>query len=128
MLRAFMQAEYAKCPTPTILMGDMNQSLTSDILASLTEPARLITDLYLKDSWSLSDTSSNRVPTHYHFAKGNVLDYLLVSQEFDPNWSCSMLQIVDYTVLDEHLINPHSQQDRYASDHAFVALKVHILV
>ena len=128
MLRAFMQTEYAKCPTPTVLMGDMNQSLSSDILTSLTEPAHTTTDLNLKDSWSLFGTPDSRVPTHYHYAKGNVLDYLLVSQEFDPDWPCSMLEIADYIVLDKHLINPHSQQDRYASDHAFVALTVNVLV
>ena len=128
MLRTFMHFEYAKHPTPTVLMGDMNQSISSDILTSLTEPGHSISGLYLKDSWSMFDTPTTRAPTHYHFAKGNTLDYLLVSQEFDPNWSCSMLEVVDYTVLDKHLTNPHSQQDRYASDHAFVALKVNILV
>lgn len=132
MLKLYMDKQYQNSPMPTALLGDMNQPLTSDITGLLTQ----LTDdegetLVLTDSWHLykhADTSPSRAATHYHFSKGNILDYVLLSQEFQPDSQCSIAEVTSYLVQDQHLINPIYQQDKQASDHAFVAVGTQFLV
>lgn len=130
MLRDSMQNQYKNNPIPTVLMGDMNQPITRNGVNSvLTEPfGDSVTELQLRDGWDLQVTPAltDRPATHYHFSQGNVLDYILLSQEFDAHSEVSVAEIVDYQVLDQHLINPSYERDKYASDHAFVALTVEI--
>ena len=130
MLRDAMQRQYALIPMPTVLMGDMNQAITpTSVNNVLTEHyGDSVTDLQLNDGWELqmSPSLESRPATHYHFAKGNVLDYILLSQEFDAHADVSIAEVTDYQVLDSHLINPSFERDKNASDHAFVALTVEI--
>ncbi|MGR5193960.1 endonuclease/exonuclease/phosphatase family protein [Vibrio rotiferianus] len=130
MLRDAMQRQYASSPMPTVLMGDMNQAITpTSVNNVLTEHfGDNVTDLQLSDGWELqvSPSLESRPATHYHFAKGNVLDYILLSQEFDAHTDVSIAEVTDYQVLDAHLINPSFERDKNASDHAFVALTVEI--
>ncbi|GAB7227687.1 endonuclease/exonuclease/phosphatase family protein [Vibrio rotiferianus] len=130
MLRDAMQRQYALIPMPTVLMGDMNQAITpTSVNNVLTEHyGDGVTDLQLSDGWELqmSPSLESRPATHYHFAKGNVLDYILLSQEFDAHADVSIAEVTDYQVLDSHLINPSFERDKNASDHAFVALTVEI--
>lgn len=132
MLRLFMEHQYTLHPIPTVLMGDMNQPLTSNITGLLTsEPNLKLKGLTLKDSWSIfSEHQPNieRSPTHYHFSKGNVLDYILLSQEFQPDSQYSFADIAAYKVLGEHLTNPIFERDKQASDHAFVATTVRFVL
>ncbi|KHD24670.1 endonuclease [Vibrio caribbeanicus] len=124
MLRLFMEHEYQNSPCPTVLMGDMNQSLDSDSTGLLVKDTGIERGLRLVDSWQVYNAEGHfqRTPTHYHFANGNVLDYILVSQEFQANSQVSLADIIDYQVTDTHLINPSYEQDKYASDHAFVSI------
>ncbi|WP_413283063.1 endonuclease/exonuclease/phosphatase family protein [Vibrio sp. MA40-2] len=128
MLRVFMEQKYQKHPIPTVLMGDMNQPLTSDITGLLTlELEQTDKALRLQDSRHIFTKNNNaieREPTHYHFGKGNVLDYVLLSQEFQVDSQYFLAEVVDYKVLNQHLINPIFERDRQASDHAFVAATV----
>lgn len=130
MLRDSMQNQYKNNPIPTVLMGDMNQPITRNgVNSTLTELfCDNVTELQLRDGWDLQVTPAltDRPATHYHFSQGNVLDYILLSQEFDAHSEVSVAEIVDYQVLDQHLINPSYERDKYASDHAFVALTVEI--
>lgn len=130
MLRDAMQKHYANNPMPTLLMGDMNQAITKTSVNNvLVEPyGDSVTDLQLYDGWELQVAPSleSRPATHYHFAKGNVLDYILLSQEFDAHADVSIAEVSNYQVLDAHLINPSFERDKNASDHAFVALTVEI--
>ncbi|OHY96588.1 endonuclease [Vibrio rotiferianus] len=130
MLRDAMQRQYALIPMPTVLMGDMNQAITpTSVNNVLTEHyGDSVTDLQLNDGWELqmSPSLESRPVTHYHFAKGNVLDYILLSQEFDAHADVSIAEVTNYQVLDSHLINPSFERDKNASDHAFVALTVEI--
>lgn len=128
MLRLFANRQYQKEPMPTLLVGDFNQSLDSTITQALVDnPSSELDALALKDCWHqrLQDASERRA-THYHFAKGNVLDYILCSQEFDPAHPRSVATLIDYRVCDQHLINPIYERDRQASDHAFIAAKFSI--
>ncbi|MHA2687906.1 endonuclease/exonuclease/phosphatase family protein [Vibrio harveyi] len=130
MLRDAMQKQYARDSMPTVLMGDMNQAITpTSVNKVLIEHyGDSVTDLQLNDGWELqvAPTLEPRPATHYHFAKGNVLDYILLSQEFDAHADISIAEVTRYEVLDAHLINPSFERDKNASDHAFVALTVEI--
>ena len=127
MLRLFMEQQYAQNPLPSVLTGDFNQSLISDTTSLLVKPVE--SDglaLQLQDSWQVYQDQhpcATRPATHYHFAKGNVLDYILVSQELQIESPYSLIDSINYTTLDKHLINPSFEQDKQASDHAFVAAK-----
>ncbi|HDM8234230.1 TPA: endonuclease/exonuclease/phosphatase family protein [Vibrio campbellii] len=130
MLRDAMQKHYANNPMPTLLMGDMNQAITQTSVNNVLveQYGDSVTDLQLCDGWELQVAPSleSRPATHYHFAKGNVLDYILLSQEFDAHADVSIAEVTNYQVLDAHLINPSFERDKNASDHAFVALTVEI--
>lgn len=127
MLRLLMEEYYANHPIPTVLMGDMNQTLQSDTSGWLTKPMGVASErLQLKDSWDIftHHEEKQRPATHYHFAKGNVLDYILLSQEFHVGSPFCCFDVIDITVQDKHLINPSYEIDKYASDHAFIATTV----
>lgn len=130
MLRDAMQAQYRAHPIPTVLMGDMNQPISKESVNNvLTETfSDSVTELQLKDGWNLQTGSSLEVrpATHYHFSTGNVLDYILLSQEFDTHSDVSVAEVIDYQVLEQHLINPSYEKDKNASDHAFVSLTVEV--
>ncbi len=130
MLRDSMQKQYKDNPMPTVLMGDMNQPITDNgINRVLTDSySDTVTELQLSDGWDLQVTPplTGRPATHYHFSRGNVLDYILLSQEFDAHSEVSIGEVTGYQVLDQHLINPLYERDKYASDHAFVALTVEL--
>ncbi|OLQ93344.1 endonuclease [Vibrio panuliri] len=132
MLRLFMEMKYQTHPMPTILVGDMNQSLAHHVTGLLTHPVdQSLTALNLQDSWdifTLNEPLRARPATQYHFAQGNVLDYILVSQEFQPNSPHSLADVKQYQVQDKHLINPNYEQDKQASDHAFVAVTVQFVL
>lgn len=132
MLRLFMQREYQHSPRPTVLLGDFNQAISSDITGLLTEQVEQPDSaLTLEDSWqlfNLTRPNAERKVTHYHFANGNVLDYILLSQEFQPHSPYSLADVTDYLVLDKHLTNPHFELDKQASDHAFVATTVRFIL
>lgn len=130
MLRLFSEQQYAQRPMPTVLVGDMNQALSSDISGLLTEPTNNEPHkLQFKDSWQLlSDAPQDRPATHYHFSHGNVLDYILLSQEFQPDSVYSLADVTQFTTLDQHLINPIYEQDKNASDHAFIAVTLRFVL
>ncbi|QBG37287.1 endonuclease/exonuclease/phosphatase family protein [Litorilituus sediminis] len=59
-----------------------------------------------------------RTATHYYGSKGSVLDYILLSHEFDASHQDSFFMISQYDVFDKHLIKPNFELDGESSDHA----------
>lgn len=104
---------------PVILMGDMNQNLRSPSIQCLVEPPLTKQTqierkkLYLFDSWQQTSPISSRMPSHYYGEQGNILDYILLSQEFS---SCS----IQHKTLDKHLVQPNYDEDSMSSDHGIV--------
>ena len=125
---------------PMILMGDYNNNLTDGVLSHLlTNSLRFASqkdcELYLEkyclnDAWDLyqkalaneSKASSDieRTPTHYFAGKGSILDYILMSCEFDASYHDSLYQVSDYHVYDKQLINPIFDKDGESTDHGVV--------
>ena len=63
-----------------------------------------------------------RTPTHYFSGSGSVLDYILLSCEFDASYHDSLYQLSDYHVYDRHLINPIFDRDGESTDHGVVLI------
>ena len=61
-----------------------------------------------------------RTPTHYFGASSSVLDYILLSCEFDASYHDSLYQVSDYHTYDRHLINPIFERDGESTDHGIV--------
>ena len=134
---------------PMILMGDFNNTLNDGILSHLlTNSLRFVSIIdqnaylakyCLHDSWDLFQTALNneksyhidnkevkvnevvtRNPTHYFGASSSVLDYILLSCEFDASYHDSLYQVSDYNTYDRHLINPSFDRDDQSTDHGIV--------
>ena len=58
-----------------------------------------------------------RTPTHYFGAGSSVLDYILLSCEFDASYHDSLYQVSAYDTYDQHLINPIFERDGESTDH-----------
>ena len=63
-----------------------------------------------------------RKPTHYFGGSSSVLDYILLSADFDASYHKSLFQVTDYCVFDRHLINPLFDRDGESTDHAIVQI------
>lgn len=61
-----------------------------------------------------------RTPTHYFGAGSSVLDYILLSCEFDASYHDSLYQVSAYDTYDRHLINPIFERDGESTDHGIV--------
>ncbi len=133
---------------PMILMGDFNNTLNDGVLSHLlTNNLRFVStidrDAYLAkyclndawdlfQAWQVNETSeiekempskledTPRTPTHYFGANNSVLDYILLSCEFDASYHDSLYQVSTYHTYDRHLINPNFERDGESTDHAIV--------
>jgi len=135
---------------PMILMGDFNNTLTDGVLNHLlTNTLRFVSlidrDAYLakyclNDAWDLfqlaltndinqTDKANReisleekvmRTPTHYFGGGSSVLDYILLSCEFDASYHDSLYQVSGYDTYDRHLINPIFERDGESTDHGIV--------
>ena len=86
-------------------------------------------NLKVADSVCLPDGAAAdaiRQPTHYYGAKGSVLDYILLSSEFDAHHSNSLAAVTHYHTFDDHLVRPNFEQDAYSTDHAPVMVTLSI--
>ncbi|WNC66898.1 endonuclease/exonuclease/phosphatase family protein [Thalassotalea nanhaiensis] len=121
---------------PMILMGDFNNTLQDGVLthlltntlrfASAFDVNAYLEKYCLNDAWDLFQSTDNdtqhidRKPTHYYGATGSVLDYILLSSEFDANYQTSLFEVSGYDTYDRHLINPIFERDGESTDHGVV--------
>jgi endonuclease/exonuclease/phosphatase family metal-dependent hydrolase len=130
----------SKTGNPMILMGDFNNPLQDGILAHLTTSSllfnndqhqqRLMQFYSLRDAWDLYQTNQSliseetlvRGPTHYFGQTNSVLDYILLSSEFDAQAQSNFYEVSDYINTDKHLINPIFDIDGESTDHAVVSI------
>ena len=135
----------AKQGNAMLLMGDFNNVLEDGILAHLVTPKLLFNNdlshqslarfYTLRDAWSLYEISQSaeqkekeprlkRAATHYFGQSSSVLDYILLSSEFDATDQSSYFEVSDYINTDKHLINPSFDIDGESTDHAVVSIKL----
>ncbi|MGF1703678.1 endonuclease/exonuclease/phosphatase family protein [Photobacterium makurazakiensis] len=133
----------AELSYPAVLMGDFNDDLHSGVLSHLLSGSTrqlspqdnesLLGPYRFNDSWSLLQRNLNHnepypaAPyTFYYGAKGQVLDYILLSREFDVTYHESLAEVYDYQLHDKHLVNPSYKDDSYSTDHAIVMISLKI--
>jgi len=123
---------------PMMLMGDFNNTLADGVLTHLiTDDLRFVhksdSELFLakyllKDAWDLYQTTGNdtdgviRKATHYFGETSSVLDYILLSSEFDACCHSSLFEVSKYETYDRHLINPIFERDGESTDHGIVSI------
>ena len=88
-----------------------NEDKTCDISEANSETTALI-----------HEKKTLRTPTHYFGGQGSVLDYILLSCEFDAGYHDSLYQVSAYNVYDRHLINPIFERDGESTDHGVVMI------
>lgn len=142
LLQYEMLTRRQKLGNPMVLLGDFNDRLSCSLLEGLLDNDiyektfkhnnYLIDKYSLKDSWDMYtansslDSTNMRASTHYFGGKGSVLDYILMSNEFDSNNDHSLYEITDYKTLDTHLVNPQFSIDGYSTDHAIVQITLSV--
>ncbi|CCQ12077.1 hypothetical protein PALB_29780 [Pseudoalteromonas luteoviolacea B = ATCC 29581] len=123
--------------TPTIVLGDFNDHITNAALSFMTQSFPPNTDLSLPDSVGLADvfhladnafSFDKKPPSHYYHGKGNVLDYILASKEFNPHMPTSPINALRYISLDKHLDPERSDEDIRYSDHASIAIEFEVYI
>ena len=123
---------------PAVLLTDLNDkefSLTIDALTNRKyhEEKRKNDKFLLLDAYHLDEKEVynphpefkglKRTPTSYFAGKGNVLDYIFVSNKFDKESKDSIGEVVSYEVLDEHL-QKNQNGSLLNSDHAQVVCEI----
>lgn len=123
---------------PAILMTDLNDKEFSVTIEALTNK-KYHDETLKKDDYLLLDAYNyfkpklynphpeqkeiKRTPTSYFAGKGNVLDYVFVSNLFDKNKKNSIGKISSYEVFDKHLQKNHNGS-LLNSDHAQVVCEL----
>ena len=122
---------------PTVLLCDLNDKEFSITIDALSNPRYY--DDTSKENIVLHDASYQYKPkihnphpeakepkrkaTSYFLGKGNVLDYIFISDHFDKNNKGKIGKVTDYTVLDEHL-QVNRNGSLLKSDHAQVVCEL----
>ncbi|WP_211237680.1 endonuclease/exonuclease/phosphatase family protein [Shewanella waksmanii] len=141
LLRYSIASRREQTQNPCVLLGDFNESLQTGVLKGLvSQDSRLKNQLSeheftlysLSDAYELCQANQYapsavaRAPTHYHLNHGNVLDYILLSAEFNSQNPQSLAEVTRYHTFDQHLTNPQYATDSHSSDHAAVCVTCRI--
>jgi endonuclease/exonuclease/phosphatase family metal-dependent hydrolase len=123
---------------PAVLLTDLNDkefSLTIDALTNRKyhEEKRKNDRFLLLDAYHLHEKKVynphpefkgvKRTPTSYFAGKGNVLDYIFVSNKFDKKAKDNIAEVTSYEVLDKHL-QKNQNGSLLNSDHAQVVCEI----
>jgi len=122
---------------PTVLMCDLNDkefSITIDALTNTTYHDDTSLEGFVLQDASYQYTPEvynphpeakepKRKSTSYFLGKGNVLDYIFISNHFDKHNEDNIAQVTDYTVLDDHL-QENKDGSLLKSDHAQVVCEL----
>jgi len=126
-----------KSKKPSVILCDLNDKEFSLTIDALSKPN--YHDAYRKESLILHDASyeysqevynphpeakePKRKSTSYFLGKGNVLDYIFISQHFSKEGEDHLAIVSDYSVLAEHL-KENKDGSLLTSDHAQVVCEL----
>ncbi len=95
--------------------GHLSDAALAAVFAQyqLKDAYELFIEANLRDSLTGNTAyhREHRAATHYYGPKGSVLDYILLSSEFDASHGRSLAQVVDYQTCDRHLVRPEYERD-----------------
>lgn len=105
-------------------LGHLNEAMLATIFAKyqLQDAYDLCEQANQRENLHYFPTS--RASTHYYGPKGSVLDYILLSSEFDAKQGASLAQVINYQTFDRHLVRPEYERDAYSTDHAPVMVEL----
>lgn len=129
--------DFIKCKTPFICICDLNDKEYSITIDSLTNNSyhsekKKFNSYLLYDSYKLSSKKEEnphptkklqRVPTSYFLSKGNVIDYIFVSKDFNKKDKNAIAKINSLEVFDEHL-KKNQHGSLLQSDHAQLVCEI----
>ena len=128
--------DFKKCKTPIICMCDLNDKEFSISINALTNKAyhenKKFNSYLLYDSCYLNSKKEanphpykkqSRTATSYYMGKGNILDYIFVSKEFNTRFKNCIGKINSYEVFDKHL-KKNKDGSLLESDHAQVVCEI----
>ena len=125
-LRHYLNDILKRNHEPCIVAGDFNdhaQAVTTQMIAGAGRYGKSFFDFQLFDAQRIqtrNDPIRNVVYSHIHDGSLDVLDHILVSEEFHPQSRYQMAQVREVYCLNDHL---HSRE-RYASDHGQVVAQL----
>jgi len=126
---------------PCVLMCDLNDrefSITIDALTNNKyhdenrKESFILTDAYHQHKKKIynphpEQKEIKRPPTSYFIGKGNVLDFIFISNDFNKKNPNPIAKVSNYEVFDDH-INEHHDGSLLKSDHAQVVCELDFLV
>ncbi|WP_315903064.1 endonuclease/exonuclease/phosphatase family protein [Shewanella phaeophyticola] len=111
----------------TALMAELHQSSLYDsyelFIAATKCNATLAQDEFESASIIDDEPHAARQATHYYGNTGSVLDYILVSSEFNPTQQQNLAHVIGYQTFDRHLVRPDYERDSDSTDHAPVMMR-----
>ena len=133
-------SDIKRTSNPAILMTDLNDKEFSITIEALSNK-KYHDETFKKDDYLMLDAyhyfekkiynphpeqkEIKRTSTSYFAGKGNVLDYIFVSNLFDKNKKNSIGKITSYEVFDKHL-QKNQNGSLLSSDHAQVVCEIEI--
>lgn len=137
LMRAIIERR-SKTNNPAIIMGDFNDELDEEVLRafhisrlrSITEDMAEIplSHYQFHDCWELflknTEEVRERPSTHYFHGKGFVIDYILLSNEFNSQDPVNLAEVIDFHCEDLHLKETKNNNEIEGSDHAIVSVTI----
>lgn len=120
--------EQANNPLPSIILGDFNDELHTSALSVIfdsSEDNPKTTHLNFNDAFDISSNpdTSEKPFTLFYEGNGKVLDYILVSNEFNPAIKDSKINKLSYYTLNQHIQTTPLDKHKTNSDHAFIYIQ-----
>lgn len=100
----------------------LNDAWDLFVKSHLSADEHVDTDCVNTKNIDVSKPTLFRAATHYYGASSSVLDYILLSSEFDASYLGSFFEVSGYHTYDRHLINPEFERDDLSTDHAVVLI------
>ncbi|SFD06630.1 Endonuclease/Exonuclease/phosphatase family protein [Pseudoalteromonas denitrificans DSM 6059] len=122
--------EQATNPQPSIILGDFNDDIHASALSLIFEntlDSNEVNHLDFFDAFDISNNNTNtKPPTLYYEGKGKVLDYILLSNEFNQNRENTKLTHLTYHTIDKHILTQPDDKHKTNSDHACIYIQFEV--
>ncbi|WP_170940639.1 endonuclease/exonuclease/phosphatase family protein [Pseudoalteromonas sp. NBT06-2] len=120
--------EQATHPLPSIILGDFNDELHTSALSVIfdhTDVNPKTDHLNFSDAFDISSNihKTEKPFTLFYEGEGKVLDYILVSNEFNPTNKNTNITDLTYHSLDKHIQLTPLDKHKTNSDHAFIYIQ-----
>ncbi len=136
-LRHLILADVRKTRTPAIVLGDLNDTPDSASTQIVRGPSPYrslrrteqiaLWDVILYSTFRIASERAGSLHTHIFDGERDILDHILVSEEFYPRNRGRIGEVVRHVVINDHLrdSNDHPKPEG-ASDHGIPVAEIHL--